>query len=90
MSSLADPSATHVVRSGVDECFVTKGSGAGDRLVSDHFAFKLGGGHLQSGDVSPLSFAYFSLRRQRKVGAAPHSNALNLSLKELVNEALPL
>ncbi|WP_218274544.1 hypothetical protein, partial [Paraburkholderia piptadeniae] len=22
--------------------------------------------------VSPLSFAYFSLRRQRKVGAAPH------------------
>jgi hypothetical protein len=26
----------------------------------------------------------------KKVGAAPHSNALNLSLKELVNEALPL
>jgi len=26
----------------------------------------------RAGGVSPLSFAYFSLRRQRKVGAAPH------------------
>jgi hypothetical protein len=27
--------------------------------------------------VSPLSFAYFSLRRQRKVGAAPHRGNTN-------------
>jgi hypothetical protein len=27
--------------------------------------------------VSPLSFAYFSLRRQRKVGAAPHRGNAN-------------
>jgi hypothetical protein len=27
--------------------------------------------------LSPLSFAYFSLRRQRKVGAAPHRGNAN-------------
>ncbi|MEW6341117.1 MAG: hypothetical protein AB1704_10610 [Pseudomonadota bacterium] len=27
--------------------------------------------------MSPLSFAYFSLRRQRKVGAAPHRGNAN-------------
>jgi len=56
----------------MDESFVTNVGGARDGLVSDLSAFKLGGGHLQAGGVSPLSFAYFSLRRQRKVGAAPH------------------
>jgi hypothetical protein len=35
------------------------------------------GGHLKAGGLSPLSFAYFSLRRQRKVGAAPHRGDAN-------------
>ncbi|MFP3185142.1 MAG: hypothetical protein RXS25_31010, partial [Paraburkholderia sp.] len=34
-------------------------------------------GSLQAGGCSPLSFAYFSLRRQRKVGAAPHRGNAN-------------
>jgi hypothetical protein len=29
--------ATHVVRSGMNECFVTSASGARTHLVSDHF-----------------------------------------------------
>ena len=61
---------------------VDKGDGNEDREVS---------GRAKDGDVEGtwanvkgwrgerLSFAYFSLPRQRKVGAAPHSNALNLS-----------
>jgi len=53
----------------MDESFVTNVGGARDGLVSDLSAFKPSGGHLQAGGVSPLSFAYFSLRRQRKVGA---------------------
>jgi hypothetical protein len=40
--------------------------------------------------VSRFLLPTFLCGRQRKIGAAPHSNALNLSLKELVNEALPL
>jgi hypothetical protein len=35
--SHANPSATHGVRSGVDEPFVTNAGGAIDGLVSDHF-----------------------------------------------------
>ena len=38
----------------------------------------------------PLSFAYLSLQQQREVGAAPHSNALNLSPKGLVYGAFDL
>ncbi|MFP3274289.1 MAG: hypothetical protein RXR52_25745, partial [Paraburkholderia sp.] len=34
-------------------------------------------GSLRAGGCSPLSFAYFSLRRQRKVGAAPHRGNAN-------------
>src|ERR1700722_9721195 len=80
--SLAYPSATHVVRSGVDERFVTNGSGARDGLVSDLSVVKLSGGHLRAGGVSPLSFAYFSLRWQRKVGAAPHRGNASKPLRK--------
>ncbi|MFP3187245.1 MAG: hypothetical protein RXS25_41845, partial [Paraburkholderia sp.] len=34
-------------------------------------------GSLRASGCSPLSFAYFSLRRQRKVGAAPHRGNAN-------------
>jgi hypothetical protein len=66
----------------MDESFVTNVGGARDGLVSDLSAFKPGGGHLQAGGVSPLSFAYFSLRRQRKVGAAPHRGNANRPLRK--------
>jgi hypothetical protein len=39
LPSEADPSATHAVRSGVDERLVTNGEDARDGLVSDHSGF---------------------------------------------------
>ena len=57
--SLADPSATHAVRSGVDECFVTNASGASARFVRGPLWFDDSGGHLQAGGVKPAFFAYF-------------------------------
>jgi hypothetical protein len=40
------------------------------------------GRHLKAGGLSPLSFAYFSLRRQRKVGAAPHRGNTNKPIRK--------
>ena len=39
MVSQADPSATHVVRSGVDECCVANEGNTRTGLVSDHSVF---------------------------------------------------
>ncbi len=39
------------------------------------------GGHLQAGGLSPLSFAYFSLRPAKKVGAAPHRGDANRPIR---------
>ena len=40
------------------------------------------GGHLQASGVKRLSFAYFSLPRQRKVGAAPHRGDANRPIRK--------
>jgi hypothetical protein len=71
------PSTERVARSGADECLVTDECGAGDQIVRGPLCCCASGGHLQAGGLSPLSFAYFSLRRQRKVGAAPHRGNAN-------------
>ena len=57
--SSADPSATHVVRSGVDECFVTKCGGARARCVRGPLRVSLSGGHLKASGWKPAFFAYF-------------------------------
>jgi hypothetical protein len=56
---------------GADDCCVTGGSGARAQLVSDHYRGGHRGGHLQAGGVSPLSFAYFSLRPAKKSRCRP-------------------
>jgi hypothetical protein len=69
--SLADPSATRAVRSGVDEPFVANGCGARARCVRGPLRCDVSGGHLRAGGVSPLSFAYFSLRPAKKSRCRP-------------------
>jgi hypothetical protein len=51
------------------DCFVTCAEGAREQIP------------LSRG-FEPLSFAYFSLRRQRKVGAAPHRGNANKPLRK--------
>src|SRR6202012_6203309 len=66
----------------MDESFVTRGECARDDFVRVPLRLHASGGHLQAGGVSPLSFAYFSLRRQRKVGAAPHRGNANKPIRK--------
>jgi general secretion pathway protein K len=73
---LTHPSRTECA-GGMDECCVTGASNASEQIVRGPLRGRVRGGHLQAGGVSPLSFAYFSLRRQRKVGAAPHRGDAN-------------
>jgi hypothetical protein len=71
------PAAECVARRGADECWVTSAKCAGDQIVRGPLRSHASGRHLNAGGLSPLSFAYFSLRRQRKVGAAPHRGSAN-------------
>jgi hypothetical protein len=74
--SLADPSATHVVRSGVDESFVTKVGGARAGLVFGPLRFCKRCGHLRASGCSPLSLLTF-FAAAKKVSAAPHRGIAN-------------
>jgi hypothetical protein len=69
--SLADPSATHAVRSGVDESFVTKSESARGDFVHGPLRREVSGGHLQAGGVSPRSL----------LSAAPHRGEANRPLR---------
>jgi hypothetical protein len=62
---------------GRDDCCVTGASKTRSQIVRGPLRKCANGGHLNAGGLSPLSFAYFSLRRQRKVGAAPHRGNAN-------------
>ena len=66
----------------MNDCFVTNEGNAGDDLVSDHSGFVTVGDTYKAGGLSPLSFAYFSLRRQRKVSAAPHRGNANKPIRK--------
>jgi general secretion pathway protein K len=66
----------------MNDPFVTKAECAGDQIVRGPLRKSVSGGHLQAGGLSPLSFAYFSLRRQRKVGAAPHRGNANKPIRK--------
>jgi hypothetical protein len=66
-----DPTATHVVRSGMDEPFVMGVECAGKQIVRGPLRSCASGGHLQAGGVSPLSFGYFSLRPAKKSDCRP-------------------
>jgi hypothetical protein len=57
--SRANPSATHAVRSEVDERFVTGAGNARDGLVFGPLTDDLRGGHLPAGGCKPAFFAYF-------------------------------
>jgi hypothetical protein len=57
--SLADRSATHVVRSGMNESLVKTSGDARDHFVRAPLRAHLTGGHLQAGGVKPAFFAYF-------------------------------
>jgi hypothetical protein len=72
-----DRSATHAVRSGMNERCVAGARNTRDQIVRGPLRANTSGGHLRASGVSPLSFAYFSLRRQRKVSAAPHRGNAN-------------
>jgi hypothetical protein len=76
------PTTERVARSGVDECLVTKEGSARDQIVRGPLRNHVSGRHLKAGGLSPLSFAYFSLRRQRKVGAAPHRGNTNKPIRK--------
>ena len=62
----------------MNESFVTKAGSAGRHFVRGPLRLHVSGGHLQAGGVSPLSLLTF-FAAAKKVSAAPHSNALNLS-----------
>jgi hypothetical protein len=67
---------------GRDDCCVTGASNARNQIVRGPLRKCASGGHLNAGGLSPLSFAYFSLRRQRKVGAAPHRGSANKPIRK--------
>jgi hypothetical protein len=77
---------THPARTkcaaGRDDCCVTGASKTRNQIVRVPLRRCASGGHLKAGGVSPLSFAYFSLRRQRKVGAAPHRGNANKPIRK--------
>jgi hypothetical protein len=76
-----DRSATHAVRSGMNERCVAGARNTRDQIVRGPLRANTSGGHLRASGVSPLSFAYFSLRRQRKVSAAPHRGNANKPIR---------
>ncbi len=63
--SLANPTATHGVRSGVDECFVTNGRGARAGLVLGRFRWQTRMAHYKLA-VAARFLCLLSLARQRK------------------------
>ena len=63
-----------------NDCFVTKVECAETRIPDAPLPETARGARLMVSGLSPLSFAYFSLRRQRKVGAPPHRGNANRPL----------
>ena len=76
LPSLANPSATHVVRSGMNERCVTNVGNARAGLVFGPLRVRGRFGHLRASGVSPLSLLTF-FAAAKKVSAAPHRGDAN-------------